>query len=250
MPRVLLTSGPNYWQNLLANPRKQWRPGYSACTRAHSWEAADGFPREVSTMFREPTETVLGNLAPLLAVPEFKVPLPGGTRASQNDVFVLARSTAGPVCIMVEGKVNEPFGPTLAERAHAFPGNEERLKFLLQTLCISAIPSGDIRYQLLHRAVSAIITGEQYHAKAAIVLVHSFSRQRTGWNDYEAFIRLFGVRAVPDVVQRLTSASSIPLFSAWASGDCSFLKSGALPSDRSGNRATLQLQNDGFLRGK
>jgi hypothetical protein len=92
-------------------------------------------------------------------------------------------------------------------------------------LCISTHPSGDIRYQLLHRAASAIITSEQYHAKAAIVLVHSFSQQRTGWGDYEAFIRLFGVHAAGEALQCLTSAQSIPLFAAWATGDCSFLKS-------------------------
>jgi len=127
---------------------------------------------------------------------------------------------------MVEGKVNESFGPTLDEwRTDASPGKEKRLGFLLRTLCISAPPGGDIRYQLLHRAASAIITGEQYHGKAAIVLVHSFSEQRTGWPDYEAFISLFGVQAVGDVVQRLTSAPSIPLFAAWVAGDCSFLKS-------------------------
>ncbi|MGA3295222.1 MAG: hypothetical protein ABSE45_14720 [Candidatus Acidiferrales bacterium] len=169
---------------------------------------------------------MLANLKPLIAVPEFKVSLPGGSRASQNDVFVLARSSAGSVCIMVEGKVNESFGPTLDEWwADASQGKHERLDFLLRTLCISALPSGDIRYQLLHRAASAIITGEQYHAKAAIVLVHSFSEQRTGWRDYETFIRLFGVQAVGDVLQCLTSAQRIPLFAAWVTGDCSFLKS-------------------------
>lgn len=227
MSRILLTSGPDDWKKLLADPKKQWSPGYSACTLAHCWEASDGFPPEVSKALGQTTEPLLANIAPLLAVPEFKVPLPGGSRASQNDVFVLARSSAGSVCIMVEGKVNESFGPTLDEwRTDASPGKDERLSFLLRTLCISAPPSSDIRYQLFHRAASAIITGEQYHAIAAIVLVHSFSEQRTGWRDYEAFISLFGVQAVGDVVQRLTSAPSIPLFAAWVTGDYSFLMNG------------------------
>ena len=226
MPRILLTSGPGDWKALLADPEKHWRSGYSASTLAHCWEASDGFPPEVSKALSQTTEPLLANLDPLLGVPEFKVHLPGGSRASQNDVFVLARSSAGPVCIMVEGKVNETFGPTLAEwRTDASPGKVERLDFLLRTLSISAPSSGDIRYQLLHRAASAIITAEQYHAKAAIVLVHSFSKERTGWKDYEAFARLFGVQAVTDVVQRLPSASSIPLFAVWVAGDCSFLES-------------------------
>lgn len=63
---------------------------------------------------------------------------------------------------------------------------------MLRTLGLSAVPDGHIRYQLLHRAACAIITGEQFHAIAAIVLVHSFSKERTGWPDYEAFLRLFG----------------------------------------------------------
>ena len=227
MTRILsITSRPDDWQKLLADPVKHWRSGYSARTLAYCWESSEGFPPEVSVALRQTTEPLLANLDPVLAVPEFKVPLPGGSRASQNDVFVLARSCAGPVCIMVEGKVNESFGPTLDEwRADASPNKEKRLGFLLRTLGISALPNGDIRYQLLHRAASTIITGEQYHAVAAIVLVHSFSEQRTGWPDYEEFIGLFGVQPVIGVVQRLTNAPCIPLFGAWVAGDCTFLKS-------------------------
>lgn len=225
MTRILLTSGPDDWQKLLAKP-EHWRSGYSARTLAHCWEATDGFPPEVSRALTQSTEPLLANIAPLLAVPEFKVPLPGGSRASQNDVFVLARSSAGPICLMVEGKANESFGPTLDEwRVDASLGRGDRLKFLLRTLGIAAPPSGDIRYQLFHRAASAVITAEQYRAVAAIVLVHSFSEKRAGWRDYEAFARLFGVQAMWDVVQRLTSPSSVPLFAAWVTGDCSFLES-------------------------
>jgi len=226
MPRILLTSGPDDWRKLLADPEKQWRSGYSASTLAHCWEATDRFPPEVSKALTQTNEPLLANLSPLIAVPEFKVPLPGGSHASQNDVFVLARSSAGTVCIMVEGKVNESFGPTLDEwRTDASEGKKDRLDFLLRTLCMSAVPCGDIRYQLFHRAASAIITAEQYRAVAAIVLVHSFSEQRTGWRDYEAFVRLFGVQAMREVVQRLKSATGVPLFAAWVTGDCSFLKS-------------------------
>jgi hypothetical protein len=226
MPRILLTSGPDDWRKLLADPEKHWRSGYSARSLAHCWEAFDGFPPEVSKVFTRTTEPLLASLTPVLAVPEFKVPLPGGSRASQNDLFVLARSSAGTVCIMVEGKVNETFGPTLDEwRADTSPGKEDRLDFLLRTLCISGRPNGDIRYQFFHRAASAIIIGEQYRSVAAVLLVHSFSEQSTGWQDYEAFARLFGVQAMPDALQRLTGTSSVPLFAAWVTGDLSFLKS-------------------------
>lgn len=227
MARILaFTTGPADWQALLADPTKQWRAGYSARTLAHCWEAADGFPPEVAQALKSASDPLLGDLTPVLAVPEFKVALPGGNRASQNDIFVLARSRSGPVSIMVEGKVEESFGPTLGEwRSEASPGKDERLTFLLGKLGLDAVPSGDVRYQLLHRAASAIIEGERYRAVAALLIVHSFSERRTGWSDYEAFLRLFGVQASVAEVQRLPGASPVPLFATWVSGELSFLRS-------------------------
>ncbi|WP_407277665.1 hypothetical protein U5817_13425 [Aromatoleum evansii] len=227
MSRILaFTSGPQDWQALLADPVKHWRSGYSALTLAHCWEASDGFPAEVGAPFAQSAEPLLADLTPLLAIPEFKVPLPGGQRASQNDLFVVARSVAGPVTIMVEGKVSESFGPTLEEwRREASVGKEERLRFLLRSLGLGIAPADTVRYQLLHRAASAIITGEQYRAAAVVLLVHSFSEARAGWPDYQAFTRLFGVDAAVGTIQRLGVASSIPLFGVWVVGNPSFLNS-------------------------
>jgi hypothetical protein len=225
MPRILpFTTGPEDWRALLANPN-HWKTGRSARTLAHCWEAASGFPSEITTAFAQTPEPLLTNVTPLLAVPEFKVPLPGGTRASQNDIFVLARSSSGPVSIMVEGKVNESFGPTLAEWQHkGSSGKHKRLRFLLRTLGLNTAPPETTRYQLLHRAASAIITGEQFRAVAAVLLVHSFSEAHVGWSDYQAFTRLFGVEAVMGSVQPLSSASTIPLFGLWTVGNCAFLR--------------------------
>jgi hypothetical protein len=229
MPRILtFTSSPHDWQALLADPEKHWKTGYSARTLAHSWEAANGFPSEVAMSFRLSSDNLLAKLTPILAVPEFKVPLPGGKRASQNDIFVLAHSLSGPVSIMVEGKVNESFGPTLDEwLSEASPGKEERLRFLLHTVGLNTTPNGSIRYQLLHRAASAIITGQQYRAKAAVILVHSFSQreQPVGWSDYQEFARLFGVAAELGIVQRFGGNSSIPLFGLWVVGNPTYLQS-------------------------
>jgi len=224
--RILtFTSGPEDWQALLADPAKHWRTGYSARTLAHCWEASEGFPPEVAEALQRTDEAVLADLTPVLAIPEFKVSLPGGVRPSQNDLFVLARGAKGPVSIMVEGKVSETFGPTLGEwRDDASPGKVSRLQFLLSTLGLLENPADSIRYQLLHRAVSSVITGEQFRAAAAIMIVHSFSEQRVGWSDYQSFAALFGVTAIEGVVQKLGTDSKIPLFGVWVVGDCSFLR--------------------------
>jgi hypothetical protein len=227
MSRILaFTSGPADWKALLADPDKHWRTGFSACTLAHCWEAADGFPPEVAAALEDAREPELADLVPMLAVPEFKVPLPGGKRSSQNDIFVLARSGARPVTIMVEGKVHESFGPELGEwLTEASPGKLKRLAFLQATLGLVVEPAATIRYQLLHRAASALLVAEQYHAAAAVLIVLSFSARRAGWPDYEAFLGLFGVTAVLDTIQRIPRAAPIPLFTGWITGDPKFLTS-------------------------
>lgn len=227
MPRILhFTTGPQDWQALLADPQKHWRTGFSARTLAHCWEAANGVPAEVQAVFAESKEPLLADFTPIIAVPEFKVPLPGGDRPSQNDLFLLGRSKAGPVSVMVEGKVSESFGPTIAEwRKEASPGKEERLSFLLRTVGLASAPDGSSRYQLFHRVASALLEGERYRAVAAVMLVHSFSQERACWPDYQAFLQLFDVRAEVGKLQRLPGAQRIPLFAAWVLGDCAFLKS-------------------------
>lgn len=105
MARILtFTTGPGDWQSLLADPAKHWRSGYSARTLAHCWEAADGFPAEVARALGETTDPLLGDLVRLLAAPEFKAPLPGGSRASQTHIFVLARSFTGLSASWSRGK--------------------------------------------------------------------------------------------------------------------------------------------------
>ena len=82
------TTGTVQWAQLLAEPGRQWRQGYSARTLAYSWQEAAGFPTEVKSILA----SVFPALELLLALPEHKVPLPGGSRPSQNDIWVLARS--------------------------------------------------------------------------------------------------------------------------------------------------------------
>ena len=54
----------------------------------------------------------------LLAIPEHKVPLPGGSSSSQNDLFVLAKNHDHLISIAVEGKVSEHFGDTVSTRIY------------------------------------------------------------------------------------------------------------------------------------
>lgn len=151
------TSGPEDWRELLAKPEKHWRTEYSAKALAHCWEKAEAFPPEVFQLFQESEDPACRNIKYLLAFPEWRVSLPGGSQPSQNDLFVLGRTENGLVIIMIEGKVSEPFGETLEEwLAEASPGKNQRLDFLQMQLGLTGIPE-TIRYQLLHRTASALI---------------------------------------------------------------------------------------------
>ena len=126
------------WQQLLAKPHLHWKTGYSAKAIAHSWTEAEGFPAEVADTLDNSDLPALTHLQFLMGFPEYDVPLPGGKRPSQNDLFVLARGNDGLVAIAVEGKVSEPFDQPVGERfANPATGQSERLEYLCGLLCVS-----------------------------------------------------------------------------------------------------------------
>jgi hypothetical protein len=186
------TTGPDDWRQFLAEPEKQWKPGYSAHLLAHCWEHADGLPESVRAVFE--TNPRYRDFEPLLAIPEMKVDLPGGTRPSQTDLWLLGRVPDGLVSVAVEGKAAEPFGPTVDEWSKsASVGKAERLKFLLDVLHLGSPPPSGLRYQLLHRTVSAILMARRFHARHAAMVVHSFSEAHLWFEDFQAFLKAFGV---------------------------------------------------------
>jgi hypothetical protein len=214
----LPTTQVSDWQQLLADPEKHWRDGYSAKSLALSWQGANGFPASVKKLFNSSPISRLHGLNFLAGFPEHKVDLPGGARASQNDLFVLADSPEGLTAIMVEGKVEEPFGPFVSEwLENASEGKRQRMAYLLNLLSLPESAVHNIRYQLLHRTASAIIEAQRYHCTATVMLVHSFSSTRASFDDYSAFVKLFSATAVANAVVGPVRTSPIPLHLAWLS---------------------------------
>ncbi|MFP5213677.1 MAG: DUF6946 family protein [Acidobacteriota bacterium] len=215
------TQGTGDWKNLLADPEKHWRSNYSAMTIANSWEKSSGFPPEIVALFSNSGIASFDGLELLCAFPEYKVDLPPyGRRASQNDLFVIAKAAdGGLVSIMIEGKVNEPFGPRLKEWKEGMsPGKAERLRFLQGRLGFSTDVPNHIRYQLIHRAASALIEAERFNAGRAVMLIHSFSENDQWFDDYQAFLSLFGIKANQDKLHFLKKVRDIDLYSGWVRG--------------------------------
>jgi len=223
MSRIFVpSSGLGDWQRLLADPEKHWARGYSARALAHCWENAQGFPPEICKVLAQ--SLALAGAEPLLILPEWKVPLPGGSKPSQNDVWVLAKSDAGLISITVEGKAQEPFGPTLGEWIDGVsPGKKQRLTWLYDVLCLSTPIPDSTRYQLLHRTVSAITEAERFGARHAVMLVHSFSEEELWLDDFSSFACLFGLAAAPDKLLSTTLRNGLPLHLAWVRGNTHFL---------------------------
>lgn len=220
MSSILVPStGPDDWKQFLAQPDLHWATGYSARTLAHSWEAAGGIPTEVARLI----EGAVGTVEPLMIIPERKTPLPGGKRESQSDVFLLARHKAGTVAVTIEGKVDEPFGSTVAQQmVDASSGKVERLNYLCQRLGLDECP-GEVHYQLLHRSVSALIEAERCAANRAAMIVHSFSPARKWFEAYARFVELLGGTAEADGACEVEVPGGLLLL-GWACGDQRFWK--------------------------
>jgi len=217
------TTSPDQWKQLLADPEKHWQKGYSARTLAKCWQSAEGFPEEIRATLS--TFSCFDKIEMLLALPEHKVSLPGGSSPSQNDIWVLARAGDDLVSIAVEGKVSESFGPTIKKwRTDSSPGKDERLKYLCDKLGLEQPLPDKLRYQLLHRTASAIIEAERFNASHAVMLVHSFSQSDECFQDYKDFVALFGKKASVDQFVSVGTRGNVSLHFAWVRGEVSFLE--------------------------
>ena len=221
------TTSADDWKSLLASPERHWRKGYSARALASSWEDAGEFPSEVKLAFDECEFPILQDIELLLGFPEYQVPLPGGRRPSQNDIFVLGKSKPQGqlIAITVEGKVAESFDVTVSEWLEgASQGKQIRLDYLCSVLGLERESLGEVRYQLLHRTASALILAEQFNASAAMMLVHSFSQEHEWFEDYQRFLKLFGQCGTPNSVTYLGNLNGVETFASWVVGGKRFLE--------------------------
>ena len=224
MTKILIpASSPEDWKQFLAEPGKQWKTGYSARSLAYCWQEAGGIPPEIISVLGQMPS--LKALKTIFAIPEHKVPLPGGARASQNDVWVLGESSSGLVSIAVEGKVSEPFGLTVGEWfRNKSAGKEKRLKFLYDKLGFEYPPPMNARYQLLHRTVSAIMEAKRFRTNQAVMVVHSFSKTNEWFEDYQYFLSLFDLEAGINQAVTTKIANEINLSFAWVHGSEKYLE--------------------------
>ena len=210
--------GTESWRGLLADPEKHWKRGYSALELAERWENPGGFPPEVASLLNQHERTRGATM--LLGIPEHRVPLAGGARASQTDLWVLARTHTGLLSIAVEGKVNESFGPTVGEwQPASSPGRTKRWAAICSLLEVDQHCNQATRYQLFHRTASALIEARRFFARSAAVIVHSFGSAAASFGDFQQFVRLLdGDVDRPGQLVAVPPREDIALFFGWATG--------------------------------
>jgi len=249
---LIPTQGPEDWRRLLADPEKQWRTRYSAKTLAYCWQSAKDFPGSVRKAFHDSPYEVFHDMERLLAIPERRVPLPGKGKASFSDLFVLAKSGDDLVSITVEGKVSESFdvlvgewlqresaaergdcdpeeGTSAPARREASTGKLERRDYLCEKLGLDKDNIADLRYQLLHRTTSALIEAENFNAKHALMLVHSFGpndEHSENFEEYQKFAARLGAEVAPSRIVRVGERDGIELYLGWVKGEAKWLEAG------------------------
>ena len=218
------TTSAEDWRRLLAKPDLHWKAGKSAMSLATCWEAAHpDLPPEVRHTLEAADDPLLADLRILAAIPEYQVELPGGNTASQTDLLVVAGNDRGLVVVAIEGKVDEDFGPTLeSKRKEPSPGQALRLEFLHSTLGLKDPAPDSLRYQLLHRSASAVLVARDFHAGAAVMLVHSFSATSKHFEDFSAFAAMIAGPVEHNRLAQARSVSQPKLFIGWCTGDRSF----------------------------
>lgn len=214
--------GPTDWRRLLAHPARHWKRGKSALESAVAWEAARrsdrGIPETIARVFDSHPRTAASTL--LFAVPELQVDLPGGGHPSQNDVWSLLRTGDSLISLSVEAKSGEPLDRLVGDwltDATSTSGKPARLQFLRECLGLGAMDLSQLRYQLLHRAVSALFMGERFKANTAVLLVHSFGGHADDMSkeDYRRFADAMACSAAFDSLVVVGRTTRLPLLIGW-----------------------------------
>jgi hypothetical protein len=196
------------WRGLAGDDK--WKPSRSAYELAHCWHQSAGLPAHIASAINTSSHEALLGLVVDLCLVEKPVFLDTRIAPSMTDLMAYGRNAKGDaIVIAVEGKADEPF----ASRVWAWVRGDERnptmtttprqtrlrrLDFLSKHLARAVSPDSTLRYQLLHRTVSAVLEAQLHGAVAALVLVHAFGPDAPeNLADFSDFLTELGGAPVP-----------------------------------------------------
>lgn len=193
--------------------RRHYKPGHSAYECAHKWkEVKSKLPEPIAGILQKSPQSILRDLEICQIQAEYAVYLDAHTSPSKNDLLLFCESQAGYKVVMaVEAKCDESFAQPIRDWLHTADSpnprsqrkmfNEEkqpverklrRLAFLNEVLSQNFGSDSTIRYQLLHRFASAILTARQTFARAGVMLVEAFTQSDRNFKDFRDFCAVLG----------------------------------------------------------
>ena len=197
----------------LADPIKHWRPDHSALELATAWIGAGGIPPSVTNVLAS-CSTYAG-CSLVEAFFEREVDLGTKGRPSQTDLLALVQLADGYGVIAIEGKAREPFGQ-LVSKWNDGSGKQTRLDRLCEELGLDPSRVDHLRYQLLHRTVSALREAHRYGSREALMLVHSFDPDDSSLEAYEEFAAALGLtNAATNAITSPTMLDGLTLRLGW-----------------------------------
>ena len=177
----------------LAEKERHWEEGRSAHALAYAWHRQRGFPPAISSIFNG--HPIFRSAKLIDAFLERQTDLGSPGAHSQTDLLAIASIDSGLVIVGVEGKAGETFDRVVHQWLEEGGRRKERLEGLCKTLCLSVEAVDQLRYQLLHRAASAIYEAKRYRTNFAAMIIHSFKDDQRGFSDFCAFARALGENA-------------------------------------------------------
>jgi hypothetical protein len=191
------------WRGLAGDDK--WVPTRSAYELAHCWHQFGGLPAPIADALNASGQETLRELSVDLCLVEKPVFLDTKIAPSMTDLMAYGRNGKGDsIVVAVEGKADEPFASPVWAWVRGDEKNAtmaaaprrtrlRRLEFLSKHLAVAVPPDSGLRYQLLHRTVSAVLEAQLHGAVAALVLVHAFGPDApANLADFAAFLRELG----------------------------------------------------------
>src|SRR6185295_14046372 len=147
-----------------------WSTSDEADRLAARWESKTAFPPEVGALLDSNPKTAGATL--LLGIPGHRVPLTGGERASDTDLWVLGRTPRGLVSMTIERDARPverapAMEPPLRDRDARWAAVSALLE--IERPCDSPLPA-----RFFHRTAAALLEARRFFAVGAAVIVHAF----------------------------------------------------------------------------
>jgi hypothetical protein len=184
---------------------------------AASWEAADGrLPPEISKCFDASGIEAIASLRLLVAMPDWEFDLGMERLPPVREMLVVARNAQGLCVIAVEPNAEGALEcqPDLTPD-HGVLSDMARMQGMI------GLRSFDprVHYRLLYRACCALQAAEEFEAKAAVLLVHSFETAPLARLDFERFCATINANSAGDCVFVAPARARPSLYLAWCDAD-------------------------------